>query len=529
MELDFREVVERFADAVVASRDERIVFVNAAAEKLLGWSRDELLGRPLVTIIPERLRAAHANGLARYVQTRVPRLIGKPVRVPALHHDGRELDVELTISAFVVDSHDLFVASLRDLGERVELERQLVLAERLRHATRAAASLVSRLDVDHVAHTTVNTLTEGFGAALARVWIAGDDKMLRLRASAGLSTRVDDSSRAVIDIAHYPYKVGRVARSLEPFITNDLAGDPEFDQAWVARERLTSVAAFPLHSGRHLRGVFAAFFCRTLGSEDLDLLQTFASMASAAANDVRLLEQTRDAVRARDHFLSMASHELNTPITTLQLQLEGLLRRLPDDPGIGERVTRAQKQVARLAGLVRELLDVSRITEGRLRLSLDEVDLGTIVSEVVDRHTIDLETARCPITLRLEPGALGLWDRDRIDQVVTNLLSNAIKYGVGKPIVIEVSRADGRARLVVSDEGMGIARGDQPRIFQRFERAVRGGTQAGLGLGLWIVHEIIAAHGGTVHVESDVGRGARFVVELPAVDRRDVAVTARDP
>ena len=514
--LDFRSVVELFADAVIASRGESIVFVNTAAERLLGWSRDDLLGRALTTIVPERLRAAHLAGMARYLSAHVPKLIGKPIRLPALHRNGTELDVELTISAFVVDGKDLFVASLRDLRDRVELERQLMLGERLRIATRAAALLVSQLDIDHVAQTTVNTLVEGFSASLARIWLVDDDgNTLRLVASAGLSSRTTESSRALIDVATYPFKVGRVARSLEPFVSNDLASDPELDQTWIAREKLTAIAAFPLQSGQQLRGVFAAFFRERIEPEQQDLLQTFASMVSAAANDVRLLEQTRDAVRARDHFLSMASHELNTPITTLNLQLESLARTLPSDANTTLRIRRAQRQVIRLASLVRELLDVSRISEGRLRLSLEDVDLGKLVAEVVDRHHADLEHAGCEVALHLTPDVRGIWDADRIDQVVTNLLSNAIKYGAGKAIVVSVSRVDSRAVLRVRDEGMGVAPEDQPRIFQRFERAVHGGTQAGLGLGLWIVQEIVTAHSGTVSVESALGRGATFLVELP--------------
>jgi PAS domain S-box-containing protein len=515
--LDFRDVIDRLADAVVAARGEVIVYVNNAAEKMLGWPRGELVGQPLVTIVPERLRAAHLAGVARYRATRVPRLLGKPVRVPALARDGTEVDIELTISALVdTNGADFFVASMRDLRDRVELERQLALAERLRHATRAVASLVSRLDLEHVARTTVNTLADGFGAVLARVWIANEEgNALILRASAGITPSVI-GSRSKIDVASYPYKVGRVARSLEAFVKNDLRGDVEFDQEWVEREGLRSVAAFPLHTGRTLRGVFAAFFCRTLESEDVDLLQTFASMVSSAANDVTLFQKMRDAVRARDHFLSMASHELNTPITTLKLQLEGLARRGSDRADSHERLSRAQKQVDRLETLVQELLDVSRITEGRLRLSLDEVDLSALVREVADRHAVDLERAQCTLTLELAPDVTGLWDRDRIDQVFTNLLTNATKYGAGKPISVEVSKHGDRARIIVSDRGIGIAPEDQPRIFERFERAVLDGRQAGLGLGLWIVHEIVAAHGGAVRVESAAGKGATFVVELPA-------------
>jgi PAS domain S-box-containing protein len=523
-ELDYRHVVELFPDAVVAARGETIVYVNAAAEALLGWSREQLVGKELVTIIPERLRAAHRTGYAQYRATGIPRLIGRPVRLPALRADGGEIDVELTIGVFSVEHDQLFVASLRDLRDRTELERQLAIGQQLRDVTAAAAEMISRADLDHVARTVTTTLVDKLGAALARMWVTeNDDSTLVLRASSGVSTATTESSRATIDVATYPFKVGRVARTLQPLIDNELSGDPEFDQAWLARERIVAVAAFPLRSGDQLRGVIAAFFRARLAPETVDLLETFAAMASAAANDARLFEQLRSAIEARDQFLSMASHELNTPLTTLKLQLESVTRGACSDPTIAPRIERAQKQVSRLASLVRELLDVSRIAGGRLHLRAEEFDLSELVADVVDRHMIDLEVAGCAVQTNLAPEVRGSWDRDRIDQVITNLLGNAIKYGAARPIEIAVEAGAGGVRIVVRDHGIGIRADDRVRIFERFERAVHSPSAPGLGLGLWICSEIVAAHGGRLTVDSEVGSGSTFVVELP------LAITASDP
>jgi signal transduction histidine kinase len=169
--------------------------------------------------------------------------------------------------------------------------------------------------------------------------------------------------------------------------------------------------------------------------------------------------------------------------------------------------------VARLASLIDELLDVSRISEGRLSLQPERLDLAELAREIAARFAEEKRAAP-PIAVRAEGPVVGQWDRRRLEQVVENLVSNAVKYGAGSPVEVEVA-LDGSARLTVADGGAGIAARDQARIFERFERAVPSRTVAGLGLGLWIVREIVTASGGTVSVESELNRGSKFTVRLP--------------
>jgi signal transduction histidine kinase len=232
-------------------------------------------------------------------------------------------------------------------------------------------------------------------------------------------------------------------------------------------------------------------------------------------------EALERAVRARDVFLSIASHELKTPLTPLMLQLQGIERMIEKLNGavpperILEKVGKAGKQVVHLDRLVNDLLDVSRLTENRLELELETVDLAKLVAEVVERVCPDLETARCDVSTKVDGDVIGTWDRRRLDQVVSNLLSNAIKYGEGKPIHVAV-RSDGdTAVLVVRDEGIGISPDDRERIFGRFERAVSDRSYGGFGLGLWIVREVIEAMGGRIRLDSQMGAGSTFTVELP--------------
>jgi len=242
--------------------------------------------------------------------------------------------------------------------------------------------------------------------------------------------------------------------------------------------------------------------------------------AGAEQQSDRLVADLRGAVAARDEFLSVASHELRTPLTTLRLVTTTLSRKLAQSvPENGSDLARQiaviDRQVVRLETLTSALLDVSRITSGRLALHLEPVDLVVLVHEVVNRFRADQTEGAPVIEFHSDSSVTGEWDPSRIDQVASNLIANAVSYGKGTPFHVSVDRVGDAARLIVRDEGIGIAADQRLRIFERFERAVSSSNYSGLGLGLWIAKQIVDAHGGTIEVDSEVGRGATFTVTLP--------------
>jgi signal transduction histidine kinase len=172
-------------------------------------------------------------------------------------------------------------------------------------------------------------------------------------------------------------------------------------------------------------------------------------------------------------------------------------------------------QIYRLIRLIDDMLDVTRIASNNLALRLDKTDLRSILTEVLDRLSPQFHSAGSAVLIENQDPCDGLFDHFRIEQVLVNLLTNALRYGGGKPVYVSLEQAQGIAIFKVRDEGLGIAKDDQERIFQRFERATRAGAESGLGLGLYIAKQIVEAHRGLIRVESTLGKGSTFIVELP--------------
>jgi signal transduction histidine kinase len=286
--------------------------------------------------------------------------------------------------------------------------------------------------------------------------------------------------------------------------------------AMVRALEMHSIMVVPLSAGGKALGTLTLVSgrrSRRYDASDLAFAEELAARAAVAVANAQIHRDTQEAMRGREEFLSVASHELNTPLTSLRLLVEMLRRPGADPQKTARRIEHVERQVLRMTSLVHDLLDVSRIVGGHLTLRLERVDLAAVVREVASRF----EGGAVPFHLRLDEGAVGLWDALRVEQVVTNLLGNAVKYGQGRPVDVAVAldAARGNATLTVSDHGIGIALENQARIFQKFERAVSVRHFGGFGLGLWITRQAVVALGGTVRVTSAQGEGSTFEVELP--------------
>lgn len=258
--------------------------------------------------------------------------------------------------------------------------------------------------------------------------------------------------------------------------------------------------------------------------------QVQALETSRLAQEVLLQElqisqaELQASIRMRDDFMSMVAHELRTPLNTLFLEAQ--LRKMQLDRGridlfdaeyLQTMVARDKRQAQAMMRLIDDMMDVSRIRSNRLSIRPEEVDLPALLARVVDNLSNQALAAGCSISLHAEQAVIGFWDEFRIEQVVINLLTNALRYGEGKPVDVHMTALPEGVRIDVRDSGRGISAADQKRIFGQFERAVarEGDKTGGLGLGLYITHQLVQAHGGSIAVQSQPGEGSVFTVTLP--------------
>lgn len=289
-------------------------------------------------------------------------------------------------------------------------------------------------------------------------------------------------------------------------------GEGDFDQTVTVRSRdeIGQLAESINKMGHMLR--------HSYGELEERVEERTLELQKMAVENARLYQQAQQAVESRDEFLSIASHELKTPLTALFLQLQRL-SRLSDErektPGTAEfsqMATTSMLLARKLTNLLNELLDLTRLRIGKFSLHRETCDLVQITRDVITQLTNDANRSGCPIHFHSDGPVTGQFDRLRMSQVVTNLLSNAIKYGGGKPIDIQVRFDNGVAIFRIRDEGQGIPPDQHDRIFDRFERGPASSEISGLGLGLYISHQIVKAHGGKIGVESIVGSGSTFTV-----------------
>lgn len=267
---------------------------------------------------------------------------------------------------------------------------------------------------------------------------------------------------------------------------------------------------------------------KPIASSVVEVAEVAQALVEASKERNRSDQVAQEAIQLRDNFLSVASHELKTPLTALRLHSQVLQRRLRGAEVasvVQEPLRQISYQIDRLAKLIDELLDVSRISSGKIDLVPERLNLAKLLSEVTQQYEGEIASTGSTLTVNIPSEINGVWDRSRLEQVITNLLSNAFKYGAGKPIYVSAKQEEDFAFVTVQDSGIGIAAKDQKRIFQRFERAVSNQNYGGLGLGLWIVWRIVESLGGDITVTSSPDSGSSFTVKLPLqLERREMAL-----
>ncbi len=503
----------------------RYMLINQRYEELFHVARDAIVGKTDYDLFPKDradafrafdLRVLEA-GRALESEELVPQDDGLhtyiSIKAPLYAEAGRAyavcgISTDITDRKRAEESQLFLVRASRELATSLEYETTLQRVAELAVPTLADVCVVFTIEEDGALRPAAVADTSPTRASSVREFLSvhPPDASASSRFARVMSTGQPESSTG---------KPGFLGRAVpegsrwEPL--RELEGKPSMDVPLCTRGRCLGVLSLT-----------SAEPSRRHDFADLALAEELGCRAAFAIDNAELYRKSQESIRARDEFLSVASHELKTPLTSMALraqQILMLLARGPDGPRLASQLSAmlhvVNRQLQRLGLLVGELLDVSRITSGRFTLRLEEVDLAAVVRDVTDRFSEQIQTNGCTLHLESEAPVMGAWDRLRVEQIVVNLLTNALKYGANGPISVKACVEEEKARLMVEDHGIGIAKDDLARIFERFERAAPSRNFGGLGLGLYITRQIVEAHGGRIWAESQPGMGATFFVELP--------------
>ncbi|KFE66237.1 ATP-binding protein [Hyalangium minutum] len=526
---------------IVTDLPGNIVHWNEGAEALFGYSAEEILGQTPQVLYPDQDPAALAQDMARILEGED--FVGE---WQARRKDGTHIwvDIKTRLMRDASGRGVGFIGVSRDVTARRNTEQALreselkyrlayLRAEKERRTaeilSRVGLAFASELDRDKLVQRITDEATELTGAAFGAFF----HNLINDKGESYLLYTLSGVPREAFSRFPMPRNTRIFAPTFEGTATvrmEDVTQSPDYGQNPPYRGMpeghlpVRSYLAVPVksRSGAVLGGLFFGHpEPGRFQKEHEQLVEALAAQASVALDNSALYLQAQRAVSMRDEFLQVAAHELRTPITSLKLKVQSLLRAASTlGPTLSaDKLHGKLEEVERIMGklnvLINELLDISRITAGSMRLTWEEVDLVSVVHEVALRF--EAQATQAHVTIHVQEGGplVGLWDRLRLEQVVTNLLSNALKYGAGKPVVIGTESDGTHARLTVRDEGIGIAPESLSRIFGRFERAVSERHYGGLGLGLYITRQIVEALGGVVRVESTPGKGSTFTIELP--------------
>ena len=516
------ELASRRLAAIVASSDDAIVSKdlngivtswNVAAERMFGYSAEQMIGRSIRAIIPADRQSEEDDVLAR---------IREGVRVDHFEtirqrHDGTLIPISLTVSPIRDNSGRIVGASkiARDISEhRMLIERTAFLAD-------AGKALAQSLDYTSTLKT-VASLSVPLIADWCAIDILDDGQVRRLAVA-----HVDPFKLAFDS----PYAANTVIRSGRAVFVADVTDDALVEAAAGDGDRLAflrslgllSYICAPLVAGGRTFGAvtFAtAESRRRLTERDVLFVEDVASRAALTIDNARAYEEARRANRLKDEFLATLSHELRTPLNAIlgymRMMQSGLITRDKQ----GKAIETVARNATSLTHIIEDVLDVSRIISGKLRLDVQSVDVARVVGDAVESVLPAAAAKGVRVTVIADPRSDDVaGDPERLQQLVWNLVSNAVKFTPrGGQVQVRVDRGNSRVNITVSDTGVGIAPEFLPHIFERFRQADAGTTRAhgGLGLGLAITRHLVELHGGTIDATSDgLGKGATFRVTLP--------------
>lgn len=532
----FGELLEAAPDAiVVAERDGHMVLVNAQTEKVFGYNRHEILGKPVEILLPERFRKRHVEHRADYCCAPRRRLMGLTLDLYGLRRDGSEFPVEISLSPVRTDEGLLVISIIRDITERKQSEKELraqaAKLEALVAVSRDVAALVHRemllpriseearriLGVDGVSFRLVE------GDHLVRVAHSGDANLLSMRAKLDAGDSLS----------------GKVIRENRVIAVKNILQDPTLidnHRHILAKGGYSSFLGVPLRVGHRPIGTIN-LYCkeeREFSSDEISLIQAFADLAGTAIQNADLYAQLKNKSaelektnKLKSEFLSVVSHELRTPLNAIMgfatLLEDGAVGEIK--PQQGQVLGKILRNSRELLNMINGLLEATRIEADAVKVESDDVSLSDVIGDLKLASDVPLDKEVSLIWDYPSEFPTMKTDREKLKHILRNLINNAVKFTGKGSVTISARyvRGEQRAEFEVADTGIGIPKDSQSIIFDMFRQVDSSDIRlyGGMGLGLYIVKKFTVLLGGKIEVESEPGKGSRFTVRLPLVPAQE--------
>ena len=515
------EIVQSSDDAIVSKNLDGIIMSwNRGAERIFGYSEAEIIGKPINTLIPAYLQHEE-NTIINEIKAGRKVDHYQTIRVAK---SGKEIPISLTISPMRNKAGQIIGASkiAQDISDKIQREQTIQFHTKKLETLHAIGQIITeKLDTPSLIQTVIDSTTHLAAADVGICFYRVSDEEGRSK----LSIAVAAADEWKDDYDHVQLEEGLIHTIFvdeHSIKFDDVCAAPHIQALFGTREgskapRIIHCLAIPIRSAERLL-IGAMFFGYTqndvFDTADEDTIRSIASLVAVTLDNARLFEEV-DALNSRkNEFIALASHELKTPLTTTKGYLQILERSEIDQ--VGRRfLTKALKQLERINALIAELLDISKIEAGKLSFHFETFDLSEMLLDVVETfhfssqtHTVFVDNIRGEYMVEA--------DRQRMEQVIINLITNAIKYSPNAHqvhVALESSPHDVSVRVI--DQGMGMSREEQEKVFARFYQVEGTSKMTGLGLGLYLSKEIVERHGGHIGVNSQLGEGSTFYFSIP--------------
>jgi PAS domain S-box-containing protein len=526
-EAKFSGILEIAADAIISvDEQQRILHFNRGAELIFGWKADEVMGKSLAILMPDRYRAvhdAHVRDFGRGAES--ARQMANRREIFGLRRDGTEFPAEASISKLeMADGSRLYTVSLRDIADRMHRE------EAQQRLSAAVAQLGETLEIGVTERSIVQLGLPWLSDGAILYAVTGGSALRRLGAVTG-DARLDE---AMAEVASTPLDLDSPSRVVDVLRTGRTELVPEVDDEWIEAHTandeefrrmralgIRTMLLLPLVAREHVLGVLKLFRTTPRAFTDSERLfaEELALRAAFALDNARLYETAQQATSARDHALGVVSHDLRNPISAIGMCARALLAATPAEEKDRHDLARTIVDSTELTQrMIRDLLDVANIEVGRLAVERRMEPVEPILERAVG--LFNGEAAAREVRVRLAPAeALPavIGDAERLVQVLSNLLGNALRHtDRGGAVSVSACHREGDVEFRVADTGAGIPPQSMALIFERYWTVKGNAPKGGTGLGLAIARGIVEAHGGRIWAESEVGVGSTFRFTVPA-------------